>query len=1533
MRAFWITLLWAFGVGAQPVAPIEGVRSTFTRDEAALRIASEKMIEPGAYTAAKRQGRTVQVVDQAHPSYAKARAHYEAGVAGLVATANQADAGRRAWYARTFGASGATNTGSATTHFLSDYDVTFKDKSACVAMVNQINADRVPGTRVRRIGQGDGSYYLDPVTDTKIWPPRTKPGRNTAAFYGRAARDIEVTSTHGGMFAATKDARWMKDPAGESLAHLKKMAMAQGVGDDYTVSKGGKKTLKVALRDPTTAKAVKSPMMRDYFAKFGDHQTKTQAYGTFGMKAGEAALVEGRIQRRAKLIAASAYKQTLLETRRIEAQRLGEVEGLKAQARVKLKAGDRKGAFALRRQAGALRRTVWAAKVSRIETRKVILNADPALGGLVLRAEAEVDGKPGKALAQRLKDRVAARLRADIAAPVDVTQPVLRHSVSKALKASARGIEYTQLIGGLTAGIEREYEAAAREGRAVSGWTLAKGLAGGAAPMAAVMKWPKVGRVFDAAMIPAMFDTWYQTREGLLDAYAQKHGVEHTGITMGLLATWGMVKAYTPVGMALKVIDDELNDGFDRADATGQPFDALRYGSNVFVRTMGEYTLMNTVMRFGTDRWNGVHEAKTGATLGERRLRMTLQGHTGRTLTRLSALRHELRVLKLSPRKGPRTQALVQKIERRYSQRMTRLKDLGQRARRIFKGTDRAASRVYDQIKLEGRLRALEATEAKLYRLAVAGLDDPLNRARYTELRNTYRDQVSALRRRAQAAFKTFGVDDIYVQRLLAELRVVRARLKTMDEATAPKAPAKPPASADTVHNEPNLKALKYVKHVVPPGASTEERTFPNGRRIETTKLGRKTVVERRWYSTGKKEIERTYSADGKPHGRHGAWYADGKPESVTGFQRGERHGVQKRWARTGELRSVTGWKAGKRHGVEQRYHKDGRIKEAQGYRDGEKHGTRRVYQREGEGLAEEWGYVAGKRHGTYRKWSAEGTLIKAAVYEADVLEGVSQTWSGNGMPTSWALLKAGKNHGPSYTWQISNRGPKVTYSVAGRRMDRAQYVLAQRGDASLPAPPPLPDTSASIVAVTNYEIPGGAKAYEITGPKRAAYFAGPLEMVGYRRWWPNGTLREARAFSRDAPHGVYQRFDKAGHVTGYTTERGGEKFGRSVRYEAGRPKSETFYVHDKAHGIGRGWPVPSWDRSQPFPLRRLSELGPQVSYQLKGRSVKRAEYAAAAARDALLPMPDDGPPDGGLADTTLVPGAGTYEVGTPRGYAFTFSTGNTLTRVQAWYPKTGTLKATVPYQGDRLHGVLKTFHRDGSPEGAYTYRNGVLHGSQQTWHVGGPLESKAQMNEGRYHGVYSMFDADGQLTHETEARMGVVLSSKSWYQGRLISERVYTVEDEAEGPVGQARTQRKGPMVQRTFRRDDGKPVKVVHHDAEGKQHGLQRYHYDNGAVEREQVFEHGVEMRLLWGNEDGTRRKASEVIDLASDRVVRRTYIEQGTARGQLGREVYLKGGRQHGIERNWRGDETYYLEGQRVTREVYLEAPDPLLPKPKG
>jgi hypothetical protein len=177
---------------------------------------------------------------------------------------------------------------------------------------------------------------------------------------------------------------------------------------------------------------------------------------------------------------------------------------------------------------------------------------------------------------------------------------------------------------------------------------------------------------------------------------------------------------------------------------------------------------------------------------------------------------------------------------------------------------------------------------------------------------------------------------------------------------------------------------------------------------------------------------------------------------------------------------------------------------------------------------------------------------------------------------------------------------------------------------------------------------------------------------------------------------------------------------------------------------------------------------------------------------------------------------------------------------------------------------------------------------------------------------------------------------------------RVKVGEDQLEYRLG-------GRLRARVHLHDSGAPAWLAQWDSSGKMHGVQRYFHENGRLQYEAHYEHGLQVgaqrewntrgRLLCETHfvDGTGRDVwfggaehpTELREFVRGKLHGR---EQWWSRPtRVHTERFWYEDELHGVEREWRGNELdlgfprFHIHGERVTRANYERAAisDPTLP----
>jgi antitoxin component YwqK of YwqJK toxin-antitoxin module len=174
------------------------------------------------------------------------------------------------------------------------------------------------------------------------------------------------------------------------------------------------------------------------------------------------------------------------------------------------------------------------------------------------------------------------------------------------------------------------------------------------------------------------------------------------------------------------------------------------------------------------------------------------------------------------------------------------------------------------------------------------------------------------------------------------------------------------------------------------------------GRKSADYLLDGRRVGHRSWGEAGQLLMEYAVEDD-QMHGPFRTWHDNGQLCERGWYERGREHGTSEQYNEAGALIGSYTMEHGT--GVDLWFIRPGLISEERHCRDGRRHGPERWWNEDNRTVAEEGHYAEGLEHGIFRAWNASGRLRR-------------------GYPR---------------------------YFVAGRRVRKAAYERARRGDPGLP--------------------------------------------------------------------------------------------------------------------------------------------------------------------------------------------------------------------------------------------------------------------------------------------------------------------------------------------------------------------------------------------------------------------------------------------------------------------------------------------------
>jgi antitoxin component YwqK of YwqJK toxin-antitoxin module len=189
-------------------------------------------------------------------------------------------------------------------------------------------------------------------------------------------------------------------------------------------------------------------------------------------------------------------------------------------------------------------------------------------------------------------------------------------------------------------------------------------------------------------------------------------------------------------------------------------------------------------------------------------------------------------------------------------------------------------------------------------------------------------------------------------------------------------------------------------------------------------------------------------------------------------------------------------------------------------------------------------------------------------------------------------------------------------------------------------------------------------------------------------------------------------------------------------------------------------------------------------------------------------------------------------------------------------------LQAEIPYRGENIEGVLKTYHINGKIKSEAVYQHGKQHGIQKEYGEDGRLKSESLYENGKQNGPKREYNKDGILTGETHWKDGKldgfyllcvygILSNRYQYTGK---ESVYHYID-------------------------------LLSHFKNAKEDGLEE-DYDIGILSHRIIYKNRVRLRIT-AYKDGMKH-GKEIWSTESGKPIRVVLYENGAVIRTKGKDV---------------------------------------------
>jgi antitoxin component YwqK of YwqJK toxin-antitoxin module len=676
-------------------------------------------------------------------------------------------------------------------NLFSDVDVTFKDPAQREAFIVLM---REQGFTVE-VDEKHGLYAKVKELDYTQWGHENvktlqqdilnekDPARRQAlqTRLDHAMKDLEVCATtvgarHDLLKEGTADKR------GSKLDTLKKFAQSD---DIYTKSKTMGKLLKADYGEDKVYDHL-SGTDQDAAKKLSQHAGDTAALRMEHLPPGLREQAREEYKSRITQEAVDSYRRSVVESYVAGMERQAQIKSLQAQAKIHDQSGNTDLARQARDRIRAIQDHEAAVRLGNRRTFQAIADADPQLAKKLSQAEKE---------AKRLfvQDRDAAKnavrdpnaLRKYCRDYVEANKPkkpwISPQTLAAAKQAGATFMAKGELVvdsvgrlGGYAA-IADQAAALEAAGKGKASTIMAKELAKDVAMEGLTRKVPGFGSAMQIFDVPMMM-------KSEMEAEVDKAVANNSSIfNAKAKAILTVMKKKTFIGTVQDILNEEGMDEVEREQRTGT-YDWTGVFTRTAVRSAGEITQLNAIMRYGNNLKYGVYEKEKQARLEQEQLRNKLATKTVASDHNLEAIRQKIVRLQLNlEADDPIVEARIRELQAEYDKGIRGMVTLGQKMRKQFGTTDRQVEDLYKRAAFAKTSQRSDLLEARLARTLAT--KDVMTPEGYVAMKRVSDELMEETRKFRDELKKLHAARGGSSDPLVKELMAKYDRLRTMNKA------------------------------------------------------------------------------------------------------------------------------------------------------------------------------------------------------------------------------------------------------------------------------------------------------------------------------------------------------------------------------------------------------------------------------------------------------------------------------------------------------------------------------------------------------------------------------------------------------------------------------------------------------------------------------------------------------------------------------------------------------------------------------
>lgn len=463
---------------------------------------------------------------------------------------------------------------------------------------------------------------------------------------------------------------------------------------------------------------------------------------------------------------------------------------------------------------------------------------------------------------------------------------------------------------------------------------------------------------------------------------------------------------------------------------------------------------------------------------------------------------------------------------------------------------------------------------------------------------------------------------------------------------------------------------------------------------------------------------------NGKPEGVALNWFPSGVLNLQRQFHEGVLHGDGINPALTAydeqrNIIEVLNFYNGQPAGVHIRYHKNGMEAYRLNYKNGLKEGKEQFFHEDGTVLGEGF-FKEGVAVGEHFRKAPNGTIVYQAKFDKKgaLLEPVIES-NAEGQKLRQFTAVGDKLEGPYFEWH-ENGTPKFEYNYAAGQYEGEQKEFYPSGQIKVSS------------FYRNQQREGLHEEWHENGIlARRVHFTNGLKDGQMGEWFANGTAKVDAYFQNNLPDGVQSEWYEGGQLKTRAEFAAGLKQGWQREWSnAGDLLFEVLFEKDQMQGTALSW----WDKDQVktrFQFENGKKEGMHKWFYKNGTPERVVTFKNDLMEGELLSWY----PDGAMQSVQ------------------TFHEGKPVGEHRTYFPKSSSsqkdeerLAHLLHYNEEgKLHGVEKTFHKNGKVQSLLSYDNGLVHGTKQIFDPQETLIEEATYSQGKLDGRFFQKTQEGR--------------------------------------------------------------------------------------------------------------------------------------------------------------------------------------------